>query len=61
MSVGTPTDLVNIRNLDTNSLLRLYDRVKLAKAATRVAEQRDHFRRALGRIAKQLGRQGVRP
>jgi hypothetical protein len=60
VSAGVSTDLVSLRNLDANSLLRLYDRLKLVRNAARTLSDQDRLRRTLDRIVRELGRQGVR-
>jgi len=60
IAAGVSTDFVNLRNLDVNSLLRLCDRVKAQFDAERTLYERDHLRRALVRVQRELKRRGAR-
>jgi hypothetical protein len=60
VTASVSTDLVNLRNLDVNSLLRLYDSAKVAQAGAQSKDERDRARRALDRVTRALTRRGVR-
>jgi len=53
-------DTSNLRNLDDNSLLRLYDGANLARREVVGQEKRVRAQRRFLRISRELTRRGVR-
>jgi len=49
-----------MRAYDSNTLLRLYDDTKEARATERTAQEREHSARLLDKVATVLWRRGVR-
>jgi hypothetical protein len=51
----------NLRGIDSNSLLRMYDAARVASARAPSQQERARADRAIQRIAKGLGRRNVSP
>jgi len=56
-----PIDKPSLRGLDTNSLLRLYDRARLTLDGGQTAWERDRAAKACDRITRELRKRGIRP
>jgi hypothetical protein len=55
-----PIDKPTLRGLDTNSLLRLFDRTRPAGGAFATALDRERVEKVHSRVAAELRRRGVR-
>ena len=57
---GTPIGKSSLKRLDTNTILRLYDHTKAARAQCLGVANRDRTRRTLEQIGRELMRRGER-